>query len=124
IAMLSAAMLAASAAAGAELNCAQLRLIVPFPAGGATDVSARLVGERLEAALKKTVVIETRAGATGNIGTAAVVAAPADGCTLLINGAVIATFVHSFSKLGYDPIKDLVPIGGVGVTPTLVVTAS
>jgi len=122
--MLSAAMLASSAAAGAELNCAQLRLIVPFPAGGATDVSARLVGERLEAALKKTVVIETRAGATGNIGTAAVVAAPADGCTLLINGAVIATFVHSFSKLGYDPIKDLVPIGGVGVTPTLVVTAS
>src|ERR1700704_5883038 len=117
IAMVAAAVLAAGPAPAAEFNCAQIRLVVPYPAGGATDVAARLVGERLEAALKKTVVIETRAGATGNIGTAAVVAAPADGCTLLINAAVIATFVHSFSKLSYDPIKDLVPIGGVGGTP-------
>ena len=123
IAMVSAAVLVSGSAPAAELNCAQIRLVVPYPAGGATDVAARLVGERLEAALKKTVVIETRAGATGNIGTAAVVAAPADGCTLLINAAVIATFVHSFSKLSYDPIKDLVPIGGVGVTPTLLITA-
>jgi len=45
------------------------------------------------------------------------------GAVLLINAAVIATFVHSFSKLSYDPIKDLVPIGGVGVTPTLLITA-
>src|SRR6267142_1065586 len=124
IAIVTSAVLASSPLLAAELNCTQLRLVVPYPAGGATDVAARLVGERLEAALKKTVVIETRAGATGNIGTAAVVAAPADGCTVLINAAVIATFVHSFSKLSYDPIKDLVPIGGIGVTPTLLITAS
>jgi tripartite-type tricarboxylate transporter receptor subunit TctC len=107
----------------AQIPCPQIRMIVPYPAGGATDVAARLVAQRLEPALKKSVVIENRAGATGNVGTLAVVAAPADGCTLLINAAVIATFPASFAKLGYDPLKDLVPIGGVGITPTLVVTA-
>ena len=107
-----------------ELPCPQVRLIVPYPAGGATDVAARLVAERLEPALKKTVVIENRAGATGNIGTVAVTTAAPDGCTLLVNAAVIATFPHSFSKLAYDPIKDLVPIGGIGITPTLLVTAT
>jgi tripartite-type tricarboxylate transporter receptor subunit TctC len=108
----------------AQIQCAQIRLIVPYPAGGATDVAARLVAQRLEPALKKPVVIENRAGATGNVGTVAVVAAPPDGCTLLINATVIATFPASFAKLGYDPIKDLVPLGGVGVTPTLLVTAT
>jgi len=108
----------------ADYNCAQVRLVVPYPAGGATDVAARLVAERLEPALKKSVVIENRAGATGNIGTVAVIGSPPDGCTLLINAAVIATFPVSFSKLTYDPIKDLVPIGGIGITPTLLVTAS
>ena len=68
--------LGASAARAQELPCPQVRLIVPYPAGGATDVAARLVAERLEPALKKTVVIENRAGATGNIGTVAVATAP------------------------------------------------
>jgi tripartite-type tricarboxylate transporter receptor subunit TctC len=70
------------------------------------------------------VIVENRAGATGNVGTLAVVTSPADGCTLLNNAAVIATFPASFSKLGYDPIADLVPIGGIGITPTLLVTAA
>jgi tripartite-type tricarboxylate transporter receptor subunit TctC len=106
------------------LPCTQIRLITPYPAGGATDVSSRLIAERLEIALKRPVIVENRAGATGNIGTAAVVNAPADGCTLLNNAAVIATFTSSFTKLPYDPIKDLTPIGGIGITPTLLVTAS
>jgi tripartite-type tricarboxylate transporter receptor subunit TctC len=108
----------------AELNCAQIRLITPYPAGGATDVASRLIAERLEPALKKPVIVENRAGATGNIGTIAVATAPPDGCTLLNNAAVIATFTSSFAKLGYDPIADLVPVGGIGITPTLLVTAS
>jgi tripartite-type tricarboxylate transporter receptor subunit TctC len=124
IAMAAVVALVSGPVTAAELNCTQVRLVVPYPAGGATDVAARLVGERLEAALKKSVVIESRPGATGNIGTAAVASAPPDGCTLLINAAVIATFTASFSKLPYDPIKDLVPIGGIGVTPTVIVTAS
>ena len=108
----------------AQIQCAQVRLVVPYPPGGATDVAARLVAERLEPALKKSVVIENRAGATGNIGTVAVIGSPPDGCTLLVNAAVIATFPVSFTKLPYDPIKDLVPVGGIGITPTLLITAS
>jgi len=115
--------LAASHAGAADLDCAQVKLIVPYPAGGATDVAARVVGERLEAALKKSVVIETRPGATGNIGTVVVINSKPDGCTLLVNAAVIATFPYSFNKLNYDPINDLVPVGGIGITPTLLIAA-
>ncbi len=114
---------ATSTAAAQDLPCAQVRLIVPYPAGGATDVATRVVAERLDAAMKKPFVVENRGGATGNIGTVAVVNAPADGCTLLVNATVIATFPHSFSKLAYDPHKDLAPVGGVGVTPVLVIAA-
>jgi tripartite-type tricarboxylate transporter receptor subunit TctC len=72
---------------------------------------------------KKSFVVENRGGATGNIGTVAVVSAPADGCTLLVNATIIATFPTSFAKLSYDPFKDLAPVGGVGITPTLIVAA-
>jgi tripartite-type tricarboxylate transporter receptor subunit TctC len=106
-----------------DYPCSQIRLIVPYPAGGATDVASRVVAERLDAALRKPVIVENRGGATGNIGTAAVVTAPPDGCTVLINATVIASFPTSFSKLSYDPFKDLAPVGGVGVTPTLLIAA-
>jgi len=106
-----------------DLPCSQVRLVVPYPAGGATDVATRVLAERLEAAIKKPFVVENRGGATGNIGTVAVVNAAPDGCTLLVNATIIATFGHSFSKLSYDPFKDLAPVGGVGVTPTLIVAA-
>jgi tripartite-type tricarboxylate transporter receptor subunit TctC len=107
----------------ADFDCPRVTVIVPYPAGGAADVAGRLIAERLEPLMKKSVVVENRAGATGNIGTAAVVNAKPDGCTLFVNGAVMATFPASFSKLGYDPLKDLAPIGGIGVTPTLLVAA-
>jgi tripartite-type tricarboxylate transporter receptor subunit TctC len=118
-----AALSGVGSALAADLDCQQIKLVVPYPAGGATDVAARVVGERLEASLKKSVIIETRPGATGNIGTVAVINAKPDGCTLLVNAAVIATFPHSFSRLSYDPLNDLVPIGGIGVTPTLLIAA-
>jgi tripartite-type tricarboxylate transporter receptor subunit TctC len=117
-------LLAASAASAQDLPCSPLYLVVPYPAGGATDVAARLIAERLEPALKKTVVIENRAGATGNIGTVLVVQSAPDGCTLLVNAASIATFTVSFSRPGYDALKDLIPVGGIGLTPTLLVTAA
>ena len=117
-------LLAASAASAQDLPCSPLRVVVPYPAGGATDVAARLIAERLEPALKKTVVIENRAGATGNIGTVVVVQSAPDGCTLLVNAASIATFTVSFSRPGYDAMKDLVPVGGIGLTPTMLVTAT
>jgi tripartite-type tricarboxylate transporter receptor subunit TctC len=123
VALVAVLSLMAGAAPAAELDCQPVKLIIPYPAGGATDVAGRVLSERLEAALKKTVVVENRAGATGNIGTVATINSKPDGCTLLMNATVIATFPHSFSKLNYDPIKDLAPIGGVGVTPTLIVAA-
>src|SRR5262249_57839192 len=115
--------LIASSAFAADYDFPQVKLVVPYPAGGATDVGPRLFGERLEAALKRSVIIETRPGATGNIGTVAVINSKPDGCTLLVNAAVIATFPYSFTKLNYDPIKDLAPVGGLGVTPTMLVAA-
>ena len=115
--------LAAGGAWAAEYPCSQVKLVVPYPAGGATDVATRVIAGRLEAALKKSVIVENRGGATGNIGTAAVVNSPPDGCTLLVNATVIATFRHSFSKLAYDPFKDLAPVGGIGITPTIIIAA-
>jgi tripartite-type tricarboxylate transporter receptor subunit TctC len=123
LAALLAVGLAATAPLAADYDCPRVTVIVPYPAGGAADVAGRLVADRLEAQLKKSFVIENRPGATGNIGTVAVVNAKPDGCTLLVNAAVIATFPSSFSKLGYDPLQDLAPVGGIGVTPTLLVAA-
>jgi tripartite-type tricarboxylate transporter receptor subunit TctC len=120
LAVLCALGLATSSLA-ADFDCPRVTVVVPYPAGGAADVAARLVADRLELGLKKSFVIENRPGATGNIGTAAVVNAKPDGCTLLVNAAVLATFPWSFTKLGFDPLKDLAPIGGIGVTPTLLV---
>jgi tripartite-type tricarboxylate transporter receptor subunit TctC len=121
LAVLFALGLAATSSLAADFDCPRVTVIVPYPAGGAADVAARLVADRLELGLKKSFVIENRPGATGNIGTAAVVNARPDGCTLLVNAAVIATFPWSFTKLGFDPVKDLAPVGGIGVTPTLLV---
>ncbi|MPZ55904.1 MAG: tripartite tricarboxylate transporter substrate binding protein [Rhizobiales bacterium] len=115
--------LGTGSALAADLNCSQVKLVVPYPAAGATDVATRIVAERLEAAIKKTVFVENRAGATGNIGTSVVVGAEPNGCTLLVNATVIATFPTSFSKLKYDPFKDLAPVGGVGITPSLILVA-
>ena len=116
--------LVSSSALAANLHCGQVRLVVPYAAGGATDVAARVVADRLAVALDKSVIIETRTGATGNIGTLAVINSPPDGCTLLVNAAVIATFPYSFSKLGYDPLNDLLPVAGIGITPTLMINAT
>lgn len=114
----------ASYASASELPCSRITLVVPYSAGGATDVASRLVASALEPMIKMPVIIETRTGAAGNIGTAYVANAKADGCTLLVNGAVMATYAHSFRKLTYDPIKDLVAVGSIGVTPTMLVTSN
>jgi tripartite-type tricarboxylate transporter receptor subunit TctC len=118
------ALLITASTQASELKCSQIKLVVPYTAGGATDVAARLVARHIEPLLKTSTIIETRTGATGNIGSAFVATSPADGCTLLVNGAVIATYPHSFKSLSYDPIKDLTAIGSIGVTPTVLVTSN
>jgi tripartite-type tricarboxylate transporter receptor subunit TctC len=104
--------------------CPQIKIIVPFSAGGASDLTARLVGDPLGKALSKTVVIENKVGATGNIGTAVLAKSMPDGCTLGVNVAAILSYKYIFTDLGYDPDKDLVPIGGVGKSPSLILTSA
>jgi tripartite-type tricarboxylate transporter receptor subunit TctC len=118
---LAASSIAPAVAASYPESCGVIKIEVPYSPGASADLSARLVADRLSASLNKSFVVENKPGASGNIGTAEVVAAPPDGCTLLLNATVIATFVYSFSKLGYDPYKDLIPVGSIGVTPTVVV---
>lgn len=120
-----AAALAASAALAHAQTAAPLKMVVPFGPGTTTDIVARQVGEGIAGALGATLVIDNKAGAGGTIGSDLVAKAPGDGRTLLMGTvgthAINATLVR---KLPYDPLKDFVPIGLVGYTPTLLVVAS
>ena len=88
-----------------------LRIIVPFAPGGSTDIFARLVGERLQGPLGQNVLIENRAGASGNIGAEAVAKAPPDGYTLLMaTTGVMAINNALFKSMSYDAAKDFEPV--------------
>jgi tripartite-type tricarboxylate transporter receptor subunit TctC len=91
-----------------------IRLIVPFPPGGGAEATARLIANKLSETLGQAVVVETRAGAGGNIGTEYVARAQPDGYTLLLatNGMAIQPHLQ---KLSWDPIKDFTPVGLVAV---------
>ena len=99
-----------------------IRLIVPFAAGGNADLVARLVAEGMSPTLGQTIVVESRAGAGGSIGAAAVATAAPDGYTLLTgsNGPLtVNPFVQA--KLSYDPLKDFVAIGLANLAPHAIV---
>jgi tripartite-type tricarboxylate transporter receptor subunit TctC len=88
-----------------------LRVVVPFAPGGSTDIFARLVAERLAAPLGQSVVVENRAGASGNIGAEAVAKAPADGYTILMaTTGVMAINNALFKSMAYDAAKDFEPV--------------
>lgn len=102
-----------------------IKLIVPFPAGGGTDIVARLLAERLGAALGQSVVVDNRPGAGTAIGAAAVATAAADGHTLLFSGSSTFTVNPAVRRnLSYDPFKQLQPLGMVARAPLVVVTAA
>jgi tripartite-type tricarboxylate transporter receptor subunit TctC len=87
-----------------------VRIIVPYPAGGSTDVLTRILGERLKDILGQTFVIENRAGASGNLGIAALTGSPPDGYT--IGSATIGHFAinqYLYSKMPFDPERDMIP---------------
>jgi len=99
-----------------------LRLIVPFPAGSATDTAARLVGQTLSTTLGQQIVIDNRAGASGNIGVDVAAHAPADGYTLVLGTASTHALAPSLNPhLGYDPVKDFAPISLIGDAPYVLV---
>ena len=112
-------IIAAAAAAGmplgfpawAQTTVKNVRVIVPFPAGGGTDVLARLIAEKLRGTYAPAVIVENRVGASGRTGVEAVKNAEPDGTTLLFTPDFLMTvYPHSFKKLSYDPLKDFVPI--------------
>ena len=97
-----------------------VRVIVPFPAGGPTDIVGRVFAAKLSELLGQQFVVENRTGGGGNIGTDVVAKAPPDGYTLLV--ATVSTHAINpglYKKLPYDPVKDFAPIAQVGVTPTI-----
>ena len=92
-----------------------IRLVVPFTPGGVTDTSGRLIAEHLGKRLGQNIVVDNKPGASGNIGTALVKAAPADGYTLLLgfDGTMVIN-PHVFAQVPFDTVKDFAPIGKIG----------
>ena len=98
-----------------------IKIIVPFPAGGTVDFFARVISTKLSDALGQSVLVENRAGAGGNIAAEAVAKAAPDGYTLLMGSEIIAINTSLYSKIGYDPVKDLAPITLVGTVPNILI---
>lgn len=125
--LLAAAGAAAAPWAVAQTTAKNLRIIVPFPAGGGTDVLARIIAEKLRGNYAPAVIVENRVGASGRTGVEAVKSAEPDGTTLLFTPDFLLTvYPHSFRKLSYDPLKDFTPIAlvarsalGVAAGPAL-----
>ena len=101
-----------------------LTMIVPYPAGGANDAIARLIGQKLSEGLGQPVIIDNRPGAGTTIGSALASRAPADGYTLVLGSlASHAVGPHLIPKAGYDPVKDFAPIGLIGTAPIIATVA-
>lgn len=99
-----------------------VQLVIPFPPGGAVDITGRLVGKKLAERLGKPVVIENKAGAGTIIGATFVANAPADGYTLLISSGSTFTVNPAINpKLPYDPVKSFEPVGGVARVPLILI---
>jgi tripartite-type tricarboxylate transporter receptor subunit TctC len=117
---LLAIVLAAAASATdarAEYPERQITMVACFPAGGGTDIAARLINTQLGEALGKPVIVENRGGAGGSIGTAAVARAAPDGYTLLVCSSAFVVNPSLYANVTYDPLKDFVPIMAIGASP-------
>ena len=130
---LTLATLAAPSIAGAPFASAQpaswrpdrpLRLIVGFAPGGTADLVARLAAVEMAKSLGQNVVVENRAGASGNLATQAVMAAPADGMTMALAGLQLATNPGLIAQLGYDPARDLQMVGQLTALPVVVMASA
>ena len=98
-----------------------IRIIVPYPAGGATDVSARLVAARLQEELKQNVIVDNRPGASGNLGMAALLQSPADGHTMAMSlTGMLSINPTTYSKAGFTA-ADVLPVARVMLAPLMLV---
>jgi len=112
----------AAPALAQEYPSKQVRVVLPFPAGGGSDLIARVVAQKLTGSLGQTVVVDNRAGASGNIAAELVAKSPADGYTLLFGNSSLSISPAVFKKLSYDPVKDLMPISMASSYPFTLVT--
>jgi tripartite-type tricarboxylate transporter receptor subunit TctC len=117
---LAAPRLVTSARAQGGWPSQPVRMIVPFAAGGPTDIPARLFAERLGEALPNRIVVENRTGAGVVVGSEAVAKAPKDGLTLLYTTVAHASLRPLFPRLPFDPVADFTPVALVGVIPMIV----
>lgn len=125
--LLAAALLAlvATAAMAQTYPVKPIRLVVPFPPGGGTDIFARVIANKLTETLKWVVVVDNKPGAGGNIGVDFAAKAPPDGYTVVLgqtsNLAINPTL---YANLPYDPLKDLIPVVGIASAPVVLVVAA
>ena len=98
-----------------------VRIVVPYAAGGGTDILARLIAERLRSDWGQPVIVENKAGAGGNIGAAEVARAGADGHTLLMTAGGFAIAPAVYPQLPFDPLKDFAAVTQVATVPLILV---
>lgn len=109
--LLALALLAAGSVSAQTWPSGPIKLIVPFPAGGSVDMVARAVGKRLGDVLGQPVVVDNRAGASGNIGAEIAAKSPADGQTLFVTSSgVLAANRFLYKRTGFDTLKDFTPV--------------
>ena len=105
--------------------CSTIKFVVPYPPGGASDLLARMLVPGLSRQLGSTIVVENKAGASGNIGTGLVSTAADDGCTLLLGNSTGVVINRNLYKLAHDPVNSLTPVAEVAAVPmVLYVNAS
>jgi tripartite-type tricarboxylate transporter receptor subunit TctC len=122
--LLGLALAACGSAFAQDYPTRPVKLVVPYAAGGAPDVLARLIGQRLSESMGQQFVVENRAGAGGISASEAVAKASADGYTLLVPDVPqLAINPYLFSKLPYDPVKDFAPVSIIAMTPLFIVVS-
>ncbi len=113
-----------SVAIAQEFPTKPIRVVVPLTPGSGADIVGRILGKHLGDAFGQPVVFENRPGAGGQIGSQAVVKSPADGYTLLVQSASHAANSAIYKQLPYDPMKDLIDVALLGMTPYVMVTSA
>jgi len=121
VSLLLASVVPVPQAAAQAFPVKPVRIVVPFPAGGASDFAGRLVGQRLAELLGQQVVIDNRSGAAGTVGSELVAKAPPDGYTMLIgNIGTLSVAPSVFGKLPYQPLRDFAPVTNVVAGPNFI----
>jgi len=120
-------MMAMSAVASAQSNnwpTRPLTMVVPFAAGGSTDITARMLAEKLGPILGQSVIVENKPGAAGNIGAAFVARAQPDGYTILLHTSTLTANVSLYKNMGFNLQKDLIPVSQVALIPNVLMVNS